>query len=59
MAKRPVVLRGARVVDPVAGVDTVQDLRLAEGQIVAAGESLGEPGDHFVDLAGLVAAPDM
>lgn len=57
MAERPVVLRGARVVDPVAGVDAVQDLRLAEGRIVAVGEGLAEPGDRVVELDGLVAAP--
>ena len=57
MAERPVILRGARVVDPVAGLDAVKDLRLAEGRIAAVGEGLREPGDRVVDVAGLVAAP--
>lgn len=57
MAERPVVLRGARIVDPVAETDAVQDLRLAEGRIIAAGDGVLEPGDRVVDAAGLVAAP--
>lgn len=57
MAERAVVLRGARVVDPVAGMDAVQDLRLAGGRIAALGEDAFEPGDRVVDVDGLVAAP--
>ena len=57
MAERPVILRGARVVDPVAGLDAVRDLRLVEGRIAAVGEGIREPGDRVVDVAGLVAAP--
>ena len=57
MADRPVVIRGARVVDPVAGIDAVRDLRLAEGRIVAVGKGLQEPGDRIVEAGGLVAAP--
>ena len=57
MAERPVVLRGARIVDPVAGLDGVGDLRLAEGAIAAVGEGIRESGDRVVEVAGLVAAP--
>ena len=57
MPDRPVVLRGARAVDPVEELDAVLDLRLAEGQIAAVGEGLAEPGDRVVDVDGLVAAP--
>ncbi len=57
MADRPVVLRGARIVDPAAELDAVQDLRIAAGQIVAAGTDVGQPGDRIVEAGGLVAAP--
>ena len=57
MAERPVVLRGARVVDPAAGIDAVRDLRIAGGRIAAVGEAAAEPGDRVVEVDGLVAAP--
>lgn len=57
MADRPVVLRGARVVDPAGELDAVVDLRLADGRVAAVGEDLAEPGDRVVDVGGLVAAP--
>ena len=57
MAERPVVLRGARVVDPASELDAAVDVRLAEGRIAAVGADLTEPGDQLVDVGGLVAAP--
>ena len=53
----PVLIRGARLVDPEAGLDRVADLRLAEGRIAAVGADLREPGDAVVEADGLVAAP--
>ena len=51
------VLRGARLVDPRAGLDAPGDLRLAGGQIAAVGPNVAEPGDRVLDVGGLVAAP--
>ncbi len=57
MAEAPVWIRGARIVDPVAGRDEVTDLRLAAGRVAAVGPDVGEPGDAQVEADGLVAAP--
>ena len=59
MAERPVVIRGARVADPVAGLDGVFDLRLAGGRVAAVGPKLADPGDRVVEADGLVAVPGL
>ena len=46
------VLRGARVLDPAAGIDEVRDLVVREGRIGGSASGLEE-----VDAAGLVAVP--
>jgi dihydroorotase len=48
------VIRGARVVDPARGVDQVQDVGIADGQIVPASAVAGA---SIVDGAGMVVAP--
>ena len=57
-AERDVVIRGARLVDPRAGLDGVQDLVLRDGEVAEVGESLSVPeGAEVVDAEGLVAVP--
>ena len=51
------VIRGARVLDPVAGVDAVLDLRVDGGTIAQLGAGLDANGHRVVDAAGLVLAP--
>ena len=51
------VLRGARVLDPVAGVDAVLDVRVDGGTIAQLGTDLDANGHRVVDAAGLVLAP--
>jgi dihydroorotase len=46
------VLRGARVLDPAAGIDEVRDLVVRDGRIGGSPEGLEE-----IDAAGLVAVP--
>jgi dihydroorotase len=46
------VLRGARVLDPAAGIDEVRDLVVRDGRVGGSPEGLEE-----VDAAGLVAVP--
>ena len=48
------LLRGARVVDPVNGIDAVQDLGIADGLVVPATEVQDAPS---FDLSGKVVAP--
>ncbi|MEK6769023.1 MAG: dihydroorotase [Gemmatimonadota bacterium] len=55
---KPVLIRGARVIDPSVGRDAVADLAIAEGRILAVGPSLGVPdGAEVIDANGLVVAP--
>jgi dihydroorotase len=51
------VIRGARVLDPAAGVDSVLDVRIDAGTIAALGAALPANGHRVVDAEGLVLAP--
>src|SRR5579884_3298564 len=51
------VVRGARVLDPVEGVDAVLDVRVDGGTIAAIGSELDANGHRVVDAQGLVLAP--
>jgi dihydroorotase len=52
------LLRGARLVDPRAGVDGMADLLIRDGEIAEHGDSLEAPeGAEVVDAAGLHAFP--
>jgi dihydroorotase len=51
------VVRGARVLDPVVGVDAVLDVRVDGGTIAQLGTDLDANGHRVVDGAGLVLAP--
>ncbi len=51
------VVRGARVLDPVAGVDAVMDVRVDRGSIAALGTDLDLNSHRAIDGAGLVLAP--
>ncbi|HZO95826.1 MAG TPA: dihydroorotase [Gaiellaceae bacterium] len=51
------VVRGARVLDPVEGIDAVLDVRVDRGTIAQLGERLGANGHRVVDGTGLVLAP--
>jgi dihydroorotase len=56
---RPLLLRGARVIDPSRGFDAVADVLLRDGRVVDVG-SLGNPDDADVrDVGGLVVAPGL
>jgi dihydroorotase len=52
-----VVVRGARVLDPTAGVDAVFDVRVDCGVIAALGHGLDTNEHHVVEAEGLVLAP--
>jgi dihydroorotase len=51
------VVRGARLVDPVEGIDSVCDVRVDGGTVVQLGTSLEANGHRVVEGAGLVLAP--
>jgi dihydroorotase len=52
-----VVVRGARVIDPVEGVDAVLDVRVDGGVVAQIGDGLDANGHRVVAAAGLVLAP--
>jgi dihydroorotase len=56
-AKESIVVRGARVVDPVEGVDAVLDVRVDDGVIAALGQNLDTNSHRVIDAEGLVLAP--
>jgi dihydroorotase len=55
--KENIVVTGARVLDPAAGVDAQVDVRVDNGVIAAIGTNLDRNGHRVVDGAGLVLAP--
>jgi dihydroorotase len=53
-----VLIRGARLLDPRAGLDGTQDVLLRVGEVAELGDSLAAPeGTEVVDGDGLVAVP--
>jgi dihydroorotase len=56
MQTKHLFLRGGRVVCPLTNVDTIADVQIADGRVVAVGESLQGEGQE-VDCTGLVVAP--
>jgi dihydroorotase len=55
--KENLLIRGARVLDPVEGVDATLDVRVDEGTIAQLGTSLDPNGHRVVEGKGLVLAP--
>ena len=55
--KENLVVRGARVLDPAAGVDARLDVRVDNGTIAALGTDLDTNSHRVIDADGLVLAP--
>jgi len=55
--KSDLVIRGARVLDPVEGIDAVLDVRVDGGVVSQIGERLAANGHTVIEAAGLVLAP--
>lgn len=54
---RPVLLRGARLIDPASGLDETGDVRVEDGRIAEIGDGLRADGAASLDCDGLVLAP--
>ena len=52
-----IVIRGARVLDPVEGVDGLLDVRIDGGRIARIGDDLDVNGHRVVDGTGLLLVP--
>ena len=59
MTSRPLLLKGARVLDPSQGLDQVGDVLLQDGKVASADVALAAlpDGCEVVDATGLVASP--
>src|SRR5207302_135954 len=55
--KESLVVQGARVLDPVEGVDTQVDVRVDDGVIAELGSNLPVNAHRVLDGVGLVLAP--
>jgi dihydroorotase len=55
--KENLVVRSARVLDPVEGVDAVMDVRVDDGVIAALGANLDANSHKVIEAGGLVLAP--
>lgn len=51
------LLKHARIVDPVSGLDTQQDILITDGNIERIGTGLSDSGAETVDLTGRIIAP--
>jgi dihydroorotase len=57
---RPILLRGARVIDPSQQLDTVADMLIQGGTIAGVGGGLGTPDDADVrDVSGMIVTPGL
>jgi dihydroorotase len=56
-SKENIVVRQARVLDPVHGVDAVLDVRIDDGVIAALGSGLDTNSHRVLDAEGLLLAP--
>jgi dihydroorotase len=52
-----IVVRGARVLDPVEGIDITLDVRIDNGVIAQIGENLDTNEHRVIEAAGLTLAP--
>lgn len=60
MTHRPLLLKGARVIDPSQSLDDVRDVLLVDGKVEALDVSLTAPDDaEVLDLAGKVVTPGL
>jgi dihydroorotase len=57
LPKQNIVVRGARALDPVAGVDATLDVRIDDGVIAALGTGLDTNSHRVVEAEGLLLAP--
>jgi dihydroorotase len=55
--KENLVVRGARVLDPAAGVDAVLDVRVDDGFVAALGTELDTNSHRVIEANGLLLAP--
>ncbi|WP_283170402.1 dihydroorotase [Curtanaerobium respiraculi] len=53
------LLKGARAIDPQAGLDDIVDVLVEDGKIAEVGKGLSRPGCRELDLAGKILVPGL
>jgi dihydroorotase len=60
MSTRPLLLRGARIIDPSQELDDIRDLLLVDGVVVGTAREIAPPeGTEIHELQGLVVCPGL
>ena len=54
-----ILIKGARVIDPLSGLDATRDVLVRDGRISAIETSINEHADRVIDAAGRVLAPGL
>ncbi len=56
----PILIAGARVIDPASGHDRIADIAIRDGRIAGIGPDLDRTdADRVIDAAGLIASPGL
>ena len=53
----PLLIKGARVIDPASGLDDVLDILIEEGRVARLEKNITPGGAEVLDASGLIAAP--
>lgn len=59
MSNRRRLLSGGHIIDPGGGINSIGDVLIDEGQVVAVGRDLDRVGADVVDVAGLIVTPGL
>jgi dihydroorotase len=59
VAAQSLLIRRARVIDPVSGLDATRDVLIREGLIAGISESIDERVDRVIDAGGMVLSPGL
>ncbi len=57
MNRKPILIRGGRVIDPVQSLDETADLLIEEGKIARIGKNLKAEGAEILEAKGKVVCP--
>ncbi|MCA9277059.1 MAG: dihydroorotase [Phycisphaerales bacterium] len=54
-----ILIKGARVIDPLSGLDATRDVLVRDGRVVAIEDSISDTAERVIDAAGKVLAPGL
>lgn len=58
-APETILIRSARVIDPLSGLDAIRDVFIEAGRIAAIDESINAGADRAIDAGGMVLTPGL